>query len=136
MMIGEKRWRKMSAVGSMEPEPLTITRRLYAARPRRRRILRYFSEPGPRVTELRSTVRAPDITASAWVRSSIMCCLSRLEPKFGMAPLALAILPSADMPRLRKRKGRLRFGFGFTGVLTTANARELTQMMADAKQIS
>src|SRR5438105_14139980 len=40
-----------------------------------------------------------------------MCCLSRLEPKFGMAQLALAILPSADMPRLRKRKGRLRLCF-------------------------
>src|SRR3954468_10066908 len=87
-----------------------MTRRLYSARPLRTRARRYFSEPGPRVTALRSTVRAPDITASASVRSSIMCALSRWEPKFGMARLALAILPSALMARFRKTKGNLACG--------------------------
>src|SRR5213075_2994077 len=76
-----------------------------SARPRFTRLCRYSAAPGPRVTGLRSTVRAPDITASAVMRSSIICSLSRLLLNEEDARLAVAILPSAVIARFRKTKG-------------------------------
>ena len=68
MMMGEKRCWNTSARGLTEPEPLTITRKLYSASPRLSRCRRNFAGPGPRLMGAESTVRAPAITASAVAR--------------------------------------------------------------------
>jgi len=94
-----------------------MTRRLYAARPCRIRIFRYFAEPGPIVTEFKSTVRAAGHHGiGLCVRNSIMCFLSRLEPKDGIARFALAIFPSAVIARFRNTKGQFArlFRIAFT----------------------
>ena len=106
MMIGEKpRWKTLAS-GLTLPERLTMMRRLNSARPRRKRRRRYLAGPGPRVTGLESTVRAPAITASAVARSWSRCSWSRRLPNEETRRLAVAIFPSAVIAMLTRTKGK------------------------------
>src|SRR5262249_51735781 len=90
----------------IDPAPLAITRTLYSASPLLMRSFRYFADPGPSVTGFRSTVLAPDMTASTVARNSIMCCLSRGLLKEDILRFAVAIFPSAVIARLSRVNGR------------------------------
>ena len=119
--MGEKRCLNTSAQGLTEPERLTITRKLYSAKPRLSRRRRNFAGPGPMVVDAESTVRAPAITASAVARNSSKCPRSRGLPNDVTARFAVAIFPSAVIAMFTSTNGNfefLVFNFEFTGILT------------------